>query len=153
MVEHRRKTRLWTHMDTKSDEKCVARRPKGSFFRPRPDFGPILAPSRSPRWVPWADFRPTFADFRPLLADFGFSPSPGVLREAPGVDSGCPGGPSWAGFWKDFRCRHSASRSKCCPNSVPSLPQFSISLSPFSCFLPQTRPALQLKGRRSRGAF
>ena len=111
------------------------------------------------------------------------------------------GGPSWARFWEDFRCRHWASRSKCGPNSVPSLPQSSIdelveshgpgspgalgndrgvhdslgrsgrswrpdSVRRLSKFCPKfdqwvalllrprpIRPAHQLKGRRSRGAF
>ena len=104
-----------------------------ALFRPWARFGSILGSLLGPRRASWGRLS---ADFRDFL---------GVLWDPCGFSSRTIFNDSLRRFKHAWR-----------PHSVPSLskfcPKFDQFVAPLWLPIP-TRPALQLKGRRSRGAF
>ena len=142
-------------MARKIDENGIGCHLGERFCRSGPLFGPFLAPTWIPDWALWADFRPTFATFWPTVGSHVIFLCSRVLGKAPGIDFGCLGELPGKDFGRilDGSLRHFGRLwpsifvpipSQVWPNSrsVVVLP----SVSHPCC------PALQLQGRRSRGA-
>ena len=138
------------------DENRFRRHLGERFFRS----GSFFCRFWGPTWVPdrplWSDFRPTFATFWPTLGSHVIFLCSRVLGEAPGTDLGCLGKPPG----KDFE-RILDGSMRCFGRSWPSvfvpIPSQVWPNSGSVVVLPSVSrpccPALQLQGRRSRGAW
>ena len=138
------------------DENRFRRHLGKHFCRSGVLFGRFLGPTWVPDWPLWADFRPTFATFWPTLGSHVIFLCSRVLGEAPGIELGCLGKPPG----KDFE-RILDGSMRCFGRSWPSvfvpIPSQVWPNSGSVVVLPSVSrpccPALQLQGRRSRGAW